>query len=479
MFRSITFIAVLLSSGLLGLSHAAVIVVKQDGTGDATSIQSALNSALNNDIVAIGDNGTYIEDITISTILAQAGIPAAPLLSITLRAAPGTSPSLQAANDESTQRMNFLDIPGKDMLGLVVWGCDNVVIEGIEIINLENTVNAFNVQSALVIADCQNITVENCTIRGPGVRSPGEGSGILIAGVLANPFRTDNVIVRNSTITETHYGIISAVFQKGSGTDPNHVTIEDCQFLYGFESGVDVDNAGEMIIRNCFFDGYNHGVHFAGGNSIVEDCIIVNSLQEGLESQVDTNWNDQVDGGIVRRCAFIGNGLENSGAGVRCTDGPLRFENCIIAGNMGPGIRITSGSTNDVSVVVDHCDIYENFGEFEVILEADGSQLAELIITNSNIVTSGSGILNESYLEAVTAHHNNVFVEMDDYINVDPADSLSVDPMYVSPGIDPDSFSFDGFQLQPGSSLLGAGESETVIGSQGQEGTEIKRWELF
>lgn len=459
-------------------SRAKTIVVKQDGTGDATTIQAALNAASDGDTVEIGDDGTYVEDVTVSPFLAQAGLPAAGLVSFTLRAAEGKHPVVQAANADTTERMIVLGIGGRDMLGCVIWGCKGVTVQGIEFANPnpENAVNAYNVSSTFVIADSADVTVEDCTIRGPGEASPGEGSGVLIAGVQANPFRTDNITIRNCLVTECHYGVISAVFQKGAGADPGHVTIEDCTFIEGFEAGVDIDNAQEAVIRRCTFNNYNHGVHLAGGNSIIEDSLVINSKAEGFEADVDENWNDQITGGVVRRCAFIGNGVENPEAGIRCSDGPIRFENCIIAGNFGPGLKITTGSSIDVSVTVDRCDFYENAGDYEILITADGMNFAQLTITNSNIAGSGGGIKNEIEIEAVTAHHNNVFVPVDPYIDVNPADSVSVDPMYVSPATEAGQFTFEGFQLKPGSPVLSAGENGMSIGSQGAMVTTVETW---
>lgn len=465
--------------GSVALALSATIVVKKDGTGDATTIQSAFNAASNGDVIEIGDNGTYVEDVTVSPVLAQAGIPAAPLLSFTLQAAAGTHPIIQAANLDSSQRMTAVGVPGRDMLGFVVWGCKGVTIKGLEIDNLKNEVNGFNVQSNLVIADSADVTIEDCVIRGPGAPSPGEGNGILIAGIQAQPFQTDNVSVRNCQITATHYGIISAQFQKGAGADPKNVTIDNCTFKNGFESGVDVDNALNAVIRNCHFDNYNHGVHFAGGKTLVEDCTIINSKSEGIEAQVDTTWNDAITGGVIRRCAFLSNGLENDSAGIRCTDGPITIEYCVIAGNSGPGIAVTTRGAMDVTTVVNKCDIYENYGIADVMILEDGDHLAELTITNTNIVSAGSGIINDSYDEAVIARYNNVFVRGDAYIGVNPEHSVSVDPLYVSPTIDPAAFTFDGFKLKAGSPVLKAGMDGTAIGSQSDGPTSVKTWMVY
>ncbi|MBN2326542.1 MAG: right-handed parallel beta-helix repeat-containing protein [Candidatus Omnitrophica bacterium] len=461
------------------LLFSAEIIVKQDGTGDAATIQAALYAAQDGDTIIIDDDGLYVEDCTASPALALLGIPSAPLSSFTLKAAEGRTPVIEAANADSSQRMAALGIEGKDMLGFVVWGCTGVSIQGIEFITNDNEVNAFNVQSIMVIADSENVSIENCTFRGPNARSSGEGNAVLIAGVQAQPYLPDNIVVRDCLITETHYGVISAVFQKGSGADPNRVTIEDCQFIDGFESAVDVDNARQMTIRNCSFDNYNHGIHFAGGNSLVEDCTIINSKDVGLDCDVDTSWTDAITGGIVRRCAIIGNGVEVEAAGVRCADGPLRFENCIIAGNSGPGVEISSGSDMDVDAAFDHCDIYENYGLSEVFVRADGDHDAKLTITNSNIVSAGFGIENELDSSAVIAHHNNVFVKGDAYYNVEAADSISVDPLYVSPTNDPADFSFDDFQLQADSPVLTSSENGTALGSHGSSDTFIRQWIMY
>ncbi|MFH1742588.1 MAG: right-handed parallel beta-helix repeat-containing protein [bacterium] len=460
-------------------SAAKTITVKQDGTGDTTTVQAALNAASDGDIIEIADDGRYVEDLSASPVLAQAGLAPA-LFSFTLRAAAGKHPVVEAANAETSQRMSILELPGRDMLGFAIWGCNGVTIQGIEFAALENSVNAFNVQSCITIADSANVTIEDCIVRGPGEPSPGEGTGILIAGVAANPFLTDNITIRNCSIIDPHYGITSAIFMKGSGTDANHVTIEDCQFSNTTESAVDIDNAHEAVVRRCTMSDCKYGIHFAGGNSIVEDCLVFYSLSEGLKADVDENWNDQIVGAVVRRCAFIGNGVQNPEAGVRCADGAsIRFENCIIAGNGGPGLRVQTGSTTDVNVILDRCDLYENSGESEVIVEGNGMNLATLTITNSNIVSSFDGIVNEIEFEAVTLHHNNVFVPGELYNYVGSSDSVSVDPMYVSPTIIPEEFAFGDFALQGGSPVLTAGEGGTAIGSQGPLETQVKDWSVY
>ncbi len=477
MFQSKFFLmAMVCVAFTVSAAWSATIVVKQDGTGDATTVQAALMAASDGDTIEIADDGRYVEDVTASPVLAQAGLPAAPLMSFTLKAAEGKHPVIEAANADTSQRMSVMGIGGRDMLGLVVWGCKGVTIQGIEVAAFENTVNAFNIQTSMVIADCDDVLVEDCTIRGPGVASPGEGIGLLVAGVQAQPFLTDNITIRNCLITESHYGAISAVFQKGSGVDPNQVVIEDCVFRTGFESAIDIDNALEATIRRCTFDGYKHGIHFAGGGSVVEDCLVFNSKLEGLKADIDENWNDKITETVLRRCAFIGNGVDSPEGGVRLTDGPIRMENCIIAGNNGPGVRITTGSTMDVEAVIDHCDIYMNEGDYEVLIQVDGNMWAKLTLTNSNVIGDADGISNEMFPEDVTAHHNNVFVDGAAYIFVDPTDSVSVDPMYVSPSTNPATFTLEGFQLQSGSPVLSAGVDGTYIGSQGEEVTRVETW---
>ena len=165
---------------------SANITVKQDGTGDTQTIQAALNAAQNGDTIIIGDSKTYVEDLTASPFLAQVGVPAAAVSSFTLMAADGVKPVIQAANAETSQRMSVLGLTGRDMLGFAIWGCQGVTIQGIEIVNLENEVNAFNVQSSLVIVDSDRVTVQDCTVRGPNQKSAHEGNAILIAGVQAD-----------------------------------------------------------------------------------------------------------------------------------------------------------------------------------------------------------------------------------------------------------------------------------------------------
>lgn len=478
-FTSLFFIA-LLFFALLPVVFAATITVKQDGSGNYKTVQAALDAAKNGDVIVIGDNGKYVEDLTASPVLAALGIPSANLLSFTLKAGEGMKPVIQAANAESSQRMTGLGLPGRDMLGFVIWGCQNVVVQDLEIANLENSVNAFNVEASMVIADSNSVAIDNCTVRGPNAKSEHEGCAVLIAGVQANPFLVDNITVKNSLITQSHYGIISSVFQKGSGADPNAVTIENCQFVDGFESAVNINNAKNMTVRNCTIKNYQYGIHFAGGNSVVEDCIVLSCKDSGIYSEIDTNWNDTIGNVVVRRCAAVSCGMESdSAAGIRCTDGTAVFENCISAGNSGPGIEVRANKHVDVAVTVDHCDVYENFGLSEVMVMAEGDYNAKLTITNSNIVSTAGGVENQRDADAVTAHHNNVFVKGQAYYNATSANSVSKDPLYVSPTNDPAQFAFDGFKLQSTSPILKSAENGTAIGAFGSSATSIMDWKLF
>ena len=68
-----------------GPVSAATIIVKQDGSGNAVTVQGGILLAASGDVVEIGDSATYTEDVTIGK-------------SITLRAAEGQTPVIIATN---------------------------------------------------------------------------------------------------------------------------------------------------------------------------------------------------------------------------------------------------------------------------------------------------------------------------------------------------------------------------------------------
>jgi len=76
----------------------------------------------------------------------------------------------------------------------------------------------------------------------------------------------------------------------------------------------------------------------------------------------------------------------------------------------------------------------------------------------------------------VDAHHNNVFVKGDAYYNVTAKNSISKDPLYVSPSNDPAQFTFEGFKLQDNSPVLNAGVDGKAIGAYGTIVTRIRQW---
>lgn len=480
----VSFILIL---GMASIASGATITVKKDGTADATSVQEALAAATNGDTIVIADSDIYEEDVT-------AGVAAGLVASFTLKAAEGQTPTIRAAN--IMERLGDLGIPGTDIMGALFFGCQGVLIEGITFDNLEIALNASGISGALSLFDCSDITVRNCTIRGAGgdgTGYPGDNLTLVAAGIQTAP---TGVIIEDCLIEKGNYGVAIAKFQPGTPTDPS-VTIRGCTIQNCEEQGIEVDNGapptsedpnvatgqGNLFENNTIIN-CNTGIGLGGGYNVIRNCTVLNFRGEGLDVDLDGTSGTQPITGIVENSVFVG----NLGDGVRVDEGIVTLSNCIVAGNGSEGIHLRN-TDNATSVTVDHCDIYQNLqvdvgALFEVLVDVGTTDLIQLRMTNTNVVGE-TGVYNgdvndPAYFdeEGLFASYCNVFVVDERYTNVVVDNDTELDPKYVNPSTDPETFTREGFQLSSDSPVLTAGENGTYIGSQGPAAVGVEDWAI-
>ena len=127
------------------LSYSAVIKVKKDGTGDATTVQGGINLATTpGDIVEVY-SGTYTEDLTM------------PTESITIRAAAGESVSLLSAGadfDPATGTVFDGSQPGASLsMQYFIIGTGALTLQNLTYTNISGK-QAF---------EAGDVTIKNCT----------------------------------------------------------------------------------------------------------------------------------------------------------------------------------------------------------------------------------------------------------------------------------------------------------------------------
>lgn len=465
---------------------AATITVSQDGQGDHTNVQGALDAASNGDEIVILDSAVYEEDVT-------AGEAAGLVASFTLRAAQGQSPVIRAAHE--INRAADYGVQGSDMFGAMFFGCQGVVIEGITFENPAVESNTTGIASALSLFDCSKFTVRNCTIRGAGgvgTAYQSNPAGIFIAGVATAPV---DILVEDCLIEESHIGVTIAKSVPDTPTDPS-VTLRRCTIQHCNNSAVDSDNGAPPnnqdptiatgqgnLFEDCLFVDCSGAFDAGGGYSVLRNCTILSARGEGIQIDYDGPHGTRPLTVIVENTAVIG----SDGAGIRINEGNVQINHSIIAGSGEDGLYLRDVGLESL-VTVDHCDFYENStveATFDVRVDPTTSALLQLRISNSNIVGPWglyNGDLNdETYFdpESFFADFCNVFGSDPPYTNVVFTNDREFDPLYVSPTGDPEAFTREGFQLSANSPVLNLASDGGFIGSQGPEKTGLEDWTVY
>ncbi len=481
----ITFVIMLLIV-MASPVFAGTITVAQDGSGDVNSIQIAVATSANGDEIIILDSAVYEEDLT-------AGAGAGFAAQFTLKAAEGQTPTIRAVN--TAERLGDLGIPGIDRLGVLASGCVGAVFEGIIFENQTTEVSANDISSAIALMDCNDTTLRNCTIRGAG----GEGTayegfnfGIIIYGATLAPV---GIVMDNCLVEECHYGVQVIKATEGVPTDPS-ITLRGCTIQNCNGNGIEMDCAALPSPADPARTA-------SGAGHLIEDTIITNCQNPAT-----------LGGGkiVFRRCSFLGNRgnvnidkqatgefpilaefddvaiIGSGNIGLRVKHGNVNMTNCIIAGCLQEGLFVQENGEEAI-VTIEHCDFYQNLvdapGSFELRLEPPIDQDRKINVSNTNVV-GVAGMLNGKlddfdYFEedSLIASYCNVLTEFEAFLNVTLDNELSVDPLYVNPTTDPDSFSRAGFQLQENSPVLTAGSNGGYIGSQGSVQVGVSDWMTY
>ncbi len=466
--------------------NAGTITVAQDGSRDVNSVQAAVATVDNGDEIVILDSAVYEEDLI-------AGAAAEFASQFTLKAAEGQTPVIRALNASS--RLEPYGVPSTDLLGAIFFGCVGVLIEGITFENQTTDVNANTISSAIALLDCNNVTLRNCTIRGAG--GPGTGYaafnfGILVYGLSLAP---TGILLEDCVVEECHFGVQFLKAEAGAPTDPS-VTLRRCVIQNCNGNGIEMDCAStpEPVDPNRQAIGEGHLIEdtqiincqnpatLGGGKIVFRNCDLL-----GNRGYMNI---DKQDTGELPVLAELDNvaiiGSENMG--IRVIDGIVNMTRCIIAGCANEGLYVRENA-DEALVTVDHCDFYQNLvntpESFEIRL--DPATVLDRIINVSNTNVIGvAGIINgnpdapDFYDDdAVTASYCNVQAEFETYLNVTVDHDVSLDPMYVNPSADPETFTREGFQLQEDSPIATAGSDGGYIGSQGLVPVGILHWMMY
>jgi len=309
--------------GLLAPSTAIgrVWYVKPDSTGDAPTIQAAMDSAIAGDEVLL---------------------------------APGTYSRANQGDDGQPLGSNMLVIKGGVRLRGEA-GAEVTILDG-------RPIPPFEGGRVILIRDAGEVVIEDLTISHGYIFSSGAG---IAAYFEAFP------IIRNCIFRDNRTGNVGS----GAGVACYRGRIETCMFednRAGVESSGGAISCGPAVITGCMFRGNSARSH--GGTSggairstgaLISDCVFERNAIGGDHGGVSGGALSDHGGLVLQRCLFIGNWAGGRGAysfgGAVAIEGTARITECVFVDNYAEqGVGAAASSTGLADVTIERCTFIDN-----------------------------------------------------------------------------------------------------------------------
>jgi len=424
-----------------------ILTVSQGSSGKDRfgALDAALRTARPGNVIEIADSGTYSAGLTISTN--SEGLP---LNGITIRAAPGQSPTLDGTG---------LD----DQADILVVGLQNVLLQGLKITG--GSMGVRLLQSSLDFP--LSATIDHCNISGvsegdhpTGLEVDGGGTVEVTQSTISNSGGTGifadegaYLTLLSSTVEDSGDDGIEALF---SNIDVLRSTVTRNTgaglLLYACSGTID----GSVLSANL--GSFGDGIEIADGNFTITNNTFDSNDRAGIGffSTTDTGAGpvayfarnivrvNKVYGVLSnpgRDLRIEGNLIENNGRGIRVTGSTsaLLIDNIIVRStdqNSGDGVEVAGSA---VARLVNNT-IYQNALQ-GIVLSSGASVSVFNTIVSSNgsgdIQGLGTGDIQFSLVGDRTLSSGN---------------NIRGDPRFVNPDTDV-------FDLSPGSPALDAGSN--------------------
>lgn len=461
---------------LCGLSFGGTFwTVKQNGTGDYTTIQAALNAAAEPNtappahpwpiIIEVQDNGTYTGNLAFPS----------DVNGLTLRAGAGFSPTINVVGTGGTPPVDtnefYIDIVGAD-----------TTLQGFTI-NFTGTAYTVDNNSFMIHARGGAQNVWDCNVFGPstpfnaisrGIAGVNDINNVEISqcriGILcdANWFVTkNNYVVRNSWIHDNrHFGIV--LHDCNAVVDNCLIEKSGAGFPTG-NSNISTDDANELEISYL--------------NVLVKNSTIQTMLGTGRNITLSARGTVDINDCIIRDAKFDE---------ILQYRGTLNLKRCILKNTDETGgcvavVRQEGTTQQGGTVNIDHCNLESCPSAMTQWALWTGDPTAVVNIKNSILTgTRGyhasvaygslSGPLGTFPAGSFTSNYN------DNDCNQVISDSgrangIVAGPQDISPKQDPfyiqtvnssnDANLITFFALQPYSPIIGKGESDSNLGATG------------
>ncbi len=325
--------------------------MRPDGTGDAPTIQAAVNLSATGDVVLLGP-GAY----TWASQQARGESMLEVSKAITLRGEAGSDATILDA-----QRHGRI---------LRITRCDSVMLEGLTIQNGQDPGDFVN--GAGVAADSTPVYIRSCVIRGNLPAPNGDRGGRGGCGIAAT-----FVAISNSRVADNRSGGIG-----GAGIQCGIIVATNCLFSQNIVLGVNAMDGGGVCAENANLTNCNFerniivGSFAAGGGARIGAGVVNGCTFRGNRVRADADLSafggglhiDRV--GFVTRCAFIDNTADCNvaarGGAISGFGSAITVTNCTLYGNhaatIEPDSILTVGGIDLSGGSVDHTIFYGTTG---------------------------------------------------------------------------------------------------------------------
>lgn len=287
--------------------EGAAIRVAQDGTGNHTTIQDAIDAAAEGDVIEVAA-GQYAEALQVSKGVHLKG---------------AGREAVEVVADSSHAKRGLMSIDS----------CKKVRIEGIAFRQIGRREAS---KAVIAMNDCE-VEMIDCVV-----------SGSLFRGIEVGPSRND-VVIRGCLVRECS--------QEGLVVDSSggRFLIEDCVVEGNGRSGIRVGRMSAGAITSCVMKGNGTAIMVEDTCDVIAETCVLEGNATGIHAQGAATL--KVVGSKVTGCLSDAVRLVSDAAA------DVALEGCTISANRGYGIVSSSGAR----IMVSSCEIKDN-GEYGISL---------------------------------------------------------------------------------------------------------------
>ena len=340
-------------------AQAAEHTVRQAGGADYTSVQAAIDAADPGDLITILDSATYVEDLSFGAMMPGSLDSKA---NLTVRAANGQRPTIQAANTADRFGMGAPDFGGVLVLS------QGVSLQGLDLRNAGNAQGSSLGLGTAMSIHASGVSAVDCRLsQAGGVAGPTGAAVLAISdfGRLAGGGDTVEDVLLSDCIIEDGPFLGLAVFPFSFEVNPGifgsvlRVRAERCEVRSCATTGIESDGLGSLTLVDVVSrDNGGDGLQLSIANAVVDGFQSLHNGKTGISLEL----YDVGEGAAVELTGRNVTCLGNGEGGLDISEGIAALTNLVLAANTGFNLRFDAFYDNPLypalEVTVDHGTFY-------------------------------------------------------------------------------------------------------------------------